>query len=91
MSSLDQAPLSGSAAWDVRPSQWPHHPASPGAGTDHADVIDQAPITVCIAGSFAVDALEGPLRVWLDTITGMGAKVQLRWVRTPCVACGVVW
>jgi hypothetical protein len=55
------------AEWAPAPTQW--------IGTG-----ERKPRTVSIAGSFAVDGLEGPLSVWLDEITGLTSTVSLKWV-----------
>lgn len=55
----------GSDGWVPVPSQWN---------------FDVKPRVATIAGSFAVDGLEGPLMVWLDQITGLLPALSLRWV-----------
>lgn len=55
------------AEWAPAPTQW--------IGTG-----ERKPRTASIAGSFAVDGLEGPLSVWLDEITGLTSTVSLKWV-----------
>eukprot|EP00035_Acanthoeca_spectabilis_P033308 m.22916 g.22916 ORF g.22916 m.22916 type:complete len:918 (+) comp5885_c0_seq1:93-2846(+) len=54
----------GSDGWVPVPSQWN---------------FDVKPRVATIAGSFAVDGLEGPLMVWLDQITGLLPALSLRW------------
>ena len=73
-------------AWMPSPTSWPVlGEAQAGGGTTASrGALVTEPTTpravAAVAGTFAVDGLEGPLNVWLRGVTGLGERVTLRWV-----------
>jgi hypothetical protein len=73
-------------AWMPSPTSWPVlGEAQAGGGTTASrGALSTEPTTpravAAVAGTFAVDGLEGPLNVWLHGVTGLGERVTINWV-----------
>lgn len=73
-----------SLLWEPSPTTWPPRLGSDSErGSTDASALAQEGqhrAVATVAGTFAVDGLDGPLNAWLHRVTGLGDRVALRWV-----------
>lgn len=75
--------------WEPSPTTWPPQRGNESArGSADASGLKiaeegQHRAVAAVAGTFAVDGLDGPLSAWLHKVTGLGDRITLRWVSGP--------